>query len=122
MPAIRIAANYIAGSSILTGDLDRSGHLQIVYDDDDPNTPLIEAEVQAPIVLGPLVLVGDWVFPRFGQLHGKPTDYIADDDTIENTDRYAITTVNLRPYQTNVAYKLSKCVSIFLTAVIQKPF
>ena len=47
MPSLMIAANYIFGSSILTGDLDRSGHLQIVYDDDDPSTPLEEAEVQA---------------------------------------------------------------------------
>lgn len=37
MPSIKIAANYIFGTSVLTGDLDRSGHLQIVYDDDDPS-------------------------------------------------------------------------------------
>lgn len=46
MSSIRIATNYIPGTSILTGGWDRSGHLQIVYDDDDPNGFLVEAEIQ----------------------------------------------------------------------------
>ncbi|MCB1937287.1 MAG: VWD domain-containing protein [Nitrosomonas sp.] len=96
MPSLMIAANYIFGSSILTGDLDRSGHLQIVYDDDDPSTPLEEAEVQAPATF----TFGNWVFQPFGQAHGANTPYIATDDTIENADRYAITFVGLKPYQT----------------------
>lgn len=64
MPSLMIAANYIFGSSILTGDLDRSGHLQIVYDDDDPSTPLEEAEVQAPATF----TFGNWVFQPFDKL------------------------------------------------------
>jgi len=99
MFSIRIAANYIPGTAILTGGWDRSGHLQIVYDDDNPNEPLVEAEIQ-PDFPFPLQLAGGWQFQPFGQLHGDPTPYIADDDTIENADRYDITTVSLQPYQT----------------------
>lgn len=72
MPSIKIAANYItATDTILAGSLRDSGHLQIVYEDGNPNTLLVEAEVQAPT----LIFAGDWDYQPFGQPHGAPTDY-----------------------------------------------
>ncbi|MDP1549049.1 MAG: nidogen-like domain-containing protein [Nitrosomonas sp.] len=92
MPSIKIAANYITFAPT-------TGHLQIIFDeDDDPSTPLVEAEVQAPPFPH---LTGDWNFNTFGRPHGANTPYIADDDTVEDADRYVRTdALILEPYQT----------------------
>lgn len=90
MPSIKIAANYITL-------VPTTGHLQIIFDDDNPSTPLVEAEVQIPSSL----LAGDWNFNTFGRPHGANTPYIADDDTVEDADRYVRTeALTLEPYQT----------------------
>ncbi len=97
MATLKLAANYITETDtiFLPPGLRNSGHLQIVFDDGDPTTRLIEAEVNAPALL----VAGDWIYEPFGKPHGAPTDYISDADVVEDADRYGSVELSLKPYQ-----------------------
>jgi len=97
MAVLRLATNYIAETDtfLLPPGLRDSGHLQIVFDDGDPSTLLVEAEVNAPALL----TAGDWIYEPFGKPHGAPTDFISDTDGVENADRYVAVDLSLKPYQ-----------------------
>lgn len=101
MATLKLAANYITETDtfLLPPGLRDSGHLQIVFDDGDPATRLVEAEVNAPALL----VAGDWEYMRFGRPHGAPTPYISADDVVEDADRYRSVELVLKPFQSPAA-------------------
>ncbi len=87
MAKLYLAANYVSASEpgpLVPDDLENSGHLQLVFEDDSGQ--MKEIEVQAPLFGGELG--GNWDF-KINASHGAETDYVDENGQPTNADRYA---------------------------------
>ncbi len=94
MGTVYLAANAIPGT------LNVFGHLQLVFQGD--NNTWAELEVQAPtdLLMGDVLLLGDWVFHTDGTRDHGTTEFVDSDGTILDPSNYLRMELGTRDGQT----------------------